>query len=112
MITRQVIVEQIECTGSRVVQIRFQKQLVEDGTVVAMEYHRTAIEPGIPAKDQLAEVNAHLNRMGWPAVAAEGVDRINAICAIEHTPAVVEGFQAARVAQEAIMREMRASDQK
>jgi len=78
----QTILEQVEVnfiTGQTFIQWR--KQITADnGTVVFAEPHRTSLEPAhyakdgtlIPAADrtaQLATVSAHLQQLGWPALA-------------------------------------------
>ena len=92
-ITKEVVVDQIELTASRTIQIRFRKNLVEDGKVLSFEYHRTALSPGVPLADQIADVNAHLQQMGWPAVA--DTRRVEAIVKAEHTAEVVQAYRAA-----------------
>ncbi len=98
-IVKETVVDQIEATVSRVIQIRFKKQVVEDGIVLASEYHRTTLEPGTPLNSQLAQVNIHLAAMGWPAVAAADAERVRAIAQVEHTPAVIAEYRARRQAQ-------------
>ena len=98
-ITKEVVVDQIEATASRVIQVRFKKQVVEDGNVLSYEYHRTTLEPGVPAAEQAALVNAHLAQMGWPTVRAPDIARIQAIAQVEHTPAVIAEFRARRAAR-------------
>ena len=94
MISKETILDQIELTPSHIIQLRFRKQLVEDGKVLSSEYHRTALEPGVLLVSQLALVNAHLAAMGWPPVPASATGRIQAVVALEHTPAVIQAHQA------------------
>ena len=76
-ITKEVVVDQIEITASDIIQVRFRKNLVEDGKVLSSEYHRTSLEPRVELADQMAAVNAHLKQTGW--VAVKDTSRIEAI---------------------------------
>jgi hypothetical protein len=94
MISKRVILDQVETTAVGVVQLRFRKEIVEDGRVIGFEYHRTTLEPGIPLPAQMAAVNEHLGRMGWPAVA--DMSRAQRIVDVEHTPERVAQFKRER----------------
>jgi hypothetical protein len=91
---KRTVLDQIECTASRFIQIRLRKEIVnEQGKVEATRYHRTAIAPGVPLSEQVAILNADLvNNYGYPALAAADVARIQAIVDVEHTPEVVAEF--------------------
>lgn len=91
MITKEVVVDQIELTASRIIQIRFRKNIVEDGKLLSYEYHRTSLSPGTTLADQMKLVNAHLQQMGWPPCA--DTKRIEAIVKAEHTPEVVKAYR-------------------
>ncbi|MFQ5880562.1 MAG: hypothetical protein ACE5IZ_10370 [Dehalococcoidia bacterium] len=74
-IERRTIVDQVEATRSGIIQLRFRKEVVEDGNVLAFEYHRTSLEPGVALATQMALVNTHLQQMGYPQVEASDVAR-------------------------------------
>ena len=90
MITKQVVVDQIEATVGHIIQIRLKKNIVEDGRVISSAYHRTVLEPGTPLASQMDGVNEHLAQMGWPAI--KDISRIEAIVKAEHTPEVVKAW--------------------
>ena len=93
-ITKEVVVDQIEATASRIIQIRFRKNIVEDGKVISFEYHRAVLEPGSSLAAQMASVNQHFTQMGWPA--CTDTSRIEAIVRVEHTPDAVQAYRAER----------------
>jgi hypothetical protein len=97
---KQVVFSQVECTACGLTQIRFEKQIVEDGEILAREYHRTALEPGVGLDLQMALVNEHLGQMGYPPVPAADVERIRRIVEVEHTPSRITAFAAMREAVE------------
>ena len=92
-ITKEVVVDQIEAAANHTIQVRFRKNLVEDGKVLSSEYHRTALPPGVSLASQMAAVNQHLQQMGWPA--CEDISRIEAIVKAEHTAEAVQAYRAA-----------------
>ncbi len=95
MLIKRTIIDQIELTRSRIIQIRFRKEVVEDGNVLAFEYHRTSLPPGISLDDQMAAVNENLAAMGCARVEAGDIERIRAIVNVEHTPEVITAYRAA-----------------
>lgn len=96
MLTKEVILDRIEILANGIIQLRFKKQVVEDGNALSFEYHRTSLEPGVPLANQMEAVNNHLAAMGWPAVSPRDIARIQAHVAVAHTPDVVAAFAAAR----------------
>ena len=66
----RTILDRIEIepqTGN--ITLRLLKQVAnDDGTVLASDYHRTSIAPDADADVHLAAVNAHLIKMGYPAL--------------------------------------------
>lgn len=98
MIEKRTVLDRIEIAAGNFLQVRFLKQEIENGVVVAQTYHRTGLEPGIPVAKQMALVNAHLEKMGWPAVA--DFSALTDLATEKHTPAVVEAYRAARVAEQ------------
>jgi hypothetical protein len=94
---KRTVVNQREVTQSGVIQIRLRKEVVEDGNVIAFEYHRTCIEPGVDPDAHLALVNVHLNALGFPAVDEEGIDSIRRLVKAEHNARVIEDWKALKV---------------
>lgn len=82
MITRKTIVDQIEITRDNTVQVRLAKILEEDGREINSAWHRTAIGPGIAARDQMEEVNRHLVEMGEAEVSQADIDKVAAFVAL------------------------------
>lgn len=97
MIERKVILDQIEITRSGHVQVRMLKAVVDNGKIVASEYHRTVVEPGADPDARLAAVNASLATMDtpWPPVAVVEWQRVRQHCTVAHTPEVVAAHKAA-----------------
>jgi hypothetical protein len=89
MIEKQTIIDQIEITRNKTIQIRLGLLLIEDGKEISCAWHRTSIEPGTSIDDQMAAVNAHLQQMGKSPVALEKLAEIKQVASIMHTPAVV-----------------------
>lgn len=83
MIEKKTIVNQITVDANGNVMLQFALLLVEDGQVIDMKYHRTALEPGTPPDLQIAAVNEHLAQMGKEPVPADGLARIKALCAAD-----------------------------
>ena len=94
MITKRVVIDQREITASGIIQVRFRKEIVEDGVVLSFEYHRTSLRPGDDLDKQMEWVNNHLQQMGFPA--AEGVESIRRIMQLEHTREAIASFKAAQ----------------
>lgn len=101
---KMVKFSQIEVTESGVLQVRLEKQMIENGEVIFAQYHRTVIEPGVDPDAQFDEVNAHLEQMGYPPAQAEAVERIRKLVAVEHTPERVKKFREERSRREAELR--------
>jgi hypothetical protein len=92
MIEKKTTIDQIEIASNGVVQVRMQKQLIEDGKVLAERLHRTSIAPGQNIDGVMAAVNAHLEASGYAPVA--DYERLRQFCAVAHSPEVVEAFMA------------------
>lgn len=89
MIEKRTIVDQIEITRDKTIQIRFGLLLLEDGIELSCQWHRTAIEPGISVDTQIAAVNNHLQQMGKSTVPPTELDNLKQIVPVVHTPAVI-----------------------
>lgn len=91
-LTKVTIVDQVEVPRSGFVQVRMRKQILDDGQVVAEEYHRTAIAPDASPDAQLADVNEHLESMGAAPVSSSDWDRVRTIAAAVHTDEVKAAY--------------------
>ena len=96
-LAKRVILSQIEVQPNGTLQVRLDKQVVEDDAVLSREYHRTVVEPGVKVDDQMAAVNQHLAAMGWPAADEAHVERIRRIAKVEHTAEVVKAHREAQL---------------
>lgn len=91
---KRVVYSQIEILENGVLQVRLDKQIVDNGQVIWSQPHRTIVEPGINAEAQMAEVTRHLTeQMGYPAVPVDVVERVRRVAAVEHTPDVITRFR-------------------
>ena len=108
MIEKRTVLDQIEIKPNGFVQVRFDKQIVDGGKVIAREWHRTAIAPDTDLDKQMAFVNTHLLSMGYPAVSDIG--RLRDHCKVAHTPAVVTAWKAARLAEAKVQAEQEARE--
>lgn len=91
MIEKRTIVDQREITANSIIQIRFRKEIVEDGKVLSFQYHRTTLQPGDDLDAQMAVVNAHLERMDCKPV--EDYESVKRIVVAEHTKEVIQKFK-------------------
>ena len=94
MISKQTILDRIEILRDGTMQIRFAIQVVEDGNVLANDWHRTALPPGTDLTAQMAAVNDHLVSMGKAAVDPAELTVLTAILPTVQTDAVVTAYQA------------------
>lgn len=101
MLSKRTVISQFEFTESAAIQIRLEKQVLDGNKVIAFEYHRTILLPGMSAKDQLAEVNRHLKAGGYEAVDEAAIERVARVAAVEHTPAIVDAWQKLKAARRA-----------
>lgn len=91
---QRTIVGQVEVQRDGTLQVRFHKQILNGEEVKSDQYHRTALPPGIPLRDQMKLVNAHLEAMGEAAVSDEEIARIARLVEVEHTPEAVAAYEA------------------
>jgi hypothetical protein len=102
-IEKRTAFSQLTIQPDGVLQLRFDKQIVEDGNVLSSSFHRTVVEPGGDLEAQIALVNEHLKEMGCAPVGPEVVDRISRIVAAEHGEEVIKAYVAAQAtAREAL----------
>jgi hypothetical protein len=102
MLTKRTVVSQLEITEAGTIQVRLEKQVVEDGVVLSKEYHRTVVAPGESAADVIAEVNRHLKDTKHAELEDHEVARVQRIAAVEHRPAVVAAFAELRRAHDEV----------
>ena len=100
MMTKRTIVDQREITSNGIIQIRFRKEILEDGEVISFGYHRTSLRPGDDLSRLLIAINEHLARMSCVAVDEASVSSIQRIVDVEHTPEVVAAFKVAQSKKE------------
>lgn len=75
MLEKIVVVDRIEVLENGCVQVRTKTSIMEDGKQISGTFHRHVIAPG---QDYSAED-----------------DKVKAVCAAVHTPAVVAAYEAA-----------------
>jgi len=93
---REAAIDQREITENGTVQVRIAKKVVDAGEVVASSWHRCALEPGQNVDDMISAVDADLTKQGYGPV----VDwsSVKALVALEHTPEIIQTYQAAQTA--------------
>lgn len=81
---KRTILDQIEITSDNVVQIRLAKQVIDEGEVIASQWHRTAFMPHQDIDAQIAVVNQHLASMSptYPALSESDVKRLKDVAAV------------------------------
>lgn len=98
---RNVILNQITLCADGSVGVQLMKQIIDDGEVIFQEPHRTVVDCFGDVEAQMAAVNAHLAKMGFPAVSVEGVERIAALRTVQiASPVVMEKMEEVRVERE------------
>ena len=98
MIEKRTIIEKREVAQDGTVGVRFRKEIVEDGKVIAFEYHRTTLPPGFSLDAQMGLVNAHFVVMGYPSL--KDYESVRRIVDVEHTPEVIAAWKVAQAARE------------
>lgn len=98
MLEKKTVLNQVEILPSGVVQVRFEKLIVEAGKVLRSEWHRTTIEPGVDVDEQIAVVNGHLAALGEAPVEDYQLAKDHA--KVAHTPERVKKFRDERARRE------------
>lgn len=93
MIEKRTTFSGVTVTEAGHLEIRVEKQIVEDGVVLQHEYHRTSVECGGDLDAQLAEVNRHLVSMKCAPISVSDIVRIKNIAQADWTPARVAKWQ-------------------
>ena len=83
MLEKRTVLDRIEIDSMGHVFMRFLKQVVDGGVVIASEPHRSVIAPGDDPQQQAALVSQHIQMLGYPAPAAEDVARVTAHTGLE-----------------------------
>lgn len=76
MIERKSALEQPEIHRSGNLGVKIAKLLVENGTEIDCQWHRTSIPLEGDVTAQMAAVNANLAELGYPALSSEDLDLI------------------------------------
>ena len=79
MLEKIDIVDRIEVVENGCVQVRTKTAIMEDGKQISGSFHRHVVAPG----DDYSAEDA----------------RVQAICEVTHTPAVISAYEAAQAAQ-------------
>ena len=58
MITKQVVIDQIEVTEHGIIQVRIATRIMEDGVQLSQAYHRHCLSPGDDLSGQDEKVSA------------------------------------------------------
>jgi uncharacterized protein (UPF0210 family) len=69
-LTKQVVIDKIEVVENGTIQVRQVTRIIEDGTEISKQYHRTSLTPGQDLTDQPANVVAVCNAVWTPQVIA------------------------------------------
>ena len=96
---RKAVVNQREITEDGIVQVRIAKQIVDDGEVISITWHRAAFPPGCDVEGVITGVDNNLSGMGFGAVVDWSA--VRATVAAEHTPEVIQAYQDAQAAAQA-----------
>jgi hypothetical protein len=105
-LTKRTIIDQIEVPRNGRIQIRFALVIEEDGTILASENLRTAVEPGDDLAAHMETVNAYLGENGLAPIDEDDLPRLEAVKDVVHTPAVIKEHQERVKAEEAAMAAM------
>lgn len=95
MIEEKTIVDQIEITRDRSIQVRLAFLVLKDGVEIAdPKFHRTVIPPGLDPERQLAAVNQHLQLMDKPQLPVSEIAFVKDVSGFVHTPEVISKHRA------------------
>lgn len=73
-IEKRTVVAQVEAApGAKALQVKLALLLVEGAKELDRKWHRATIMVNADIAAQLADMNAHLSEMGWPAVDGAGL---------------------------------------
>jgi predicted deacylase len=80
MLTKQIVVDQIEVIENGAVQVRTQTAILEDGKQISSTFHRHVVAPGDDYRAEDA--------------------RVQAICAAVHTDEVIAAYAAKQIKEQ------------
>lgn len=92
---RKTRLEAIQFAENGTLMVRIQKRTILDGEVLKEEWHRTSVPPNVSAEAQMAEVNKHLQAMGFEAVPDDGAAIVAQVAESVQTDDVKAAFAAA-----------------
>lgn len=100
MISKRTVLDRMEIDRNGVIGVRLAKEVIDDdGTVLASDFHRTMLPPGLDIDTQMAVVNQHLQQMNCAPVEADELQRIKAVAPIVWTDDVKAAYAARQQAQ-------------
>lgn len=92
-LTQNTGIDRIEIVGGTV-QVRLAKQVLNGDSVIAAEFHRLSLAPGIDMAAQLTTVNADLTALGATTVSDSDWATVTTICSAVWTDTVVAAYKA------------------
>lgn len=99
MIDKKTIIHYIGITCDGTVEVRFAMLLIEDGIEISKQFHRRVINPGDDVDAHISVVNAAAEKMKASSVDEDRLPLLRSICALAHTPDVVDGYRAKAAAE-------------
>lgn len=78
---KQVVLDQIEVSGSGKVGVRFKKQVVDGSQVMLCDYYRITLASTDDLSARYSAMNTALSGQSWPSVSTADWDKIEAQCA-------------------------------
>ncbi|MGP1665728.1 MAG: hypothetical protein ACTS5I_07450 [Rhodanobacter sp.] len=94
------LLDQVEITRAGFVQVRIAKLVMDGGKEIASSWHRAAFAPAADITEHMTAINASLAGMGWPALDAASVQRVQAHAATAWTPEIVAAHEARVIAEQ------------
>lgn len=94
MVLKRTTMDQLRSNPTGHINIRFRKELIEQGVVLSSEYHRTSVDCGEDIDLQISAVNAHLAVLGDDPIKVSDIAQAKAHAAQRWTPEVVANARA------------------
>lgn len=81
MLTKPTILDSVSVAfgDAPCLQVRLAKQTILDGEVLKSEWHRFVLEKGVDVDFAVAQVNAHLQAMGYEPMREGDVARLKSL---------------------------------
>ena len=90
MINKKTVLNERTIDSSGVIFIKFCKEIIEDGVVIASENHRCTIEPGMDTEQILNSVNLDIYENNkFPPIQENDKNKIMSTVSTEHTDDVI-----------------------